>query len=84
MLELKLSWAAQCPARCTSALLSLNLNLHDPSLFLPLSQSLSLTFDVAVDDPELLVQVVQSFKQLEGVVESGVRRKRTVLKHILL
>ena len=44
----------------------------------------SLTFDVAVDDLQLLVKVVQSLKQLVGITESLVQREWTVLKHILL
>ena len=44
----------------------------------------SLTFNVAVDDFECLVEVVQGLKELVGVVEGRLGREWTVFKHVSL
>ena len=43
-----------------------------------------LTFNVTVYDLQSVVEIVQSLKQLEGVVESCLRTERATLKHIFL
>ena len=44
----------------------------------------TLTFNVTVYDLQSVVEVVQSLKELEGVVESCLRTERATLEHIAL